>query len=326
MKTSPGMHTSSILLHILYITLSLHSPQVYGTENINCSVEIQVARNTHYESKSGDPLIINCTVSMTNCQNKPNMKWCKLHGNDCLPLEDRNKTCAKWTSQNIYVLKFLSIYQNDSGRYRCVAVSGDNQESPSHSINVTVSERAENATRNPPTNITNITENSEPPNDRNNRKWIIYVLTSLGALFLLILFCICLSYRLQKHQGKHKTSVTSQREMNVLSNSIDAPHSSKRAIQAPNEGPTLPTSSTSLLMPDGNTIYDNNVHGWNGRRATPDTGCDDPVIYSNQQPAENEAVLVYASLNHPTDAVHPPRKEQDMKVELTEYATICVRN
>lgn len=101
---------------------------------VTCSVEVMIKRQSRYTGKSGQVATIECPVKY--CHEKPSMSWCKVEGNDCLPLQTR-ETYTKWTEDTIFVLTFSSVHRNDSGLYRCQAISG-NISSVSHSVNVTI--------------------------------------------------------------------------------------------------------------------------------------------------------------------------------------------
>ncbi|XP_074974279.1 B- and T-lymphocyte attenuator isoform X3 [Caretta caretta] len=123
------------------------------------------------------------------------------------------------------------------------------------------------------------------------------------------------------------TPVTSQKEMNMVSRATCAPYHTDRTTHAPSEGSTLYyCSMASLQQPlDDSTIYDNHVPHWNGSRAAAGNACDSAAVDSYQPTSESEDVLVYASLNHSSIIEKLPRKEQNVEMELTEYATVCVK-
>ncbi|XP_043366253.1 B- and T-lymphocyte attenuator isoform X3 [Dermochelys coriacea] len=123
------------------------------------------------------------------------------------------------------------------------------------------------------------------------------------------------------------TPVTSQKEMNMISRSTCAPYHTDRTTHAPSEGSTLYyCSMASLQQPlDDSTIYDNHVPHWNGSRAATGNASDSAAVDSYQPSSESEDVLVYASLNHSSIIEKLPRKEQNVEIELTEYATVCVK-
>ncbi|TFK07810.1 MORN repeat-containing protein 4 [Platysternon megacephalum] len=328
MTASPGMRVNRIVLHILLVVLSLDICQVYGDVTVNCTVELHVTRGYKYWGKPGDSLSIGCPVKY--CTEEPAMNWCKIEGLNCLHLENVPTRHAAWEEGKVFVLNFVSVHQNNSGFYRCQATLGS-LSSQSHSVEVIVQEVTTNASINPPSKefagATNVTEAPQGPSN-NNKKWIIYALSSLGALCLLILICLCLLCCLRWHQVKPKTTpVTSQKEMNTVSRSTCAPYHTDRTTHALSEGSTLYyCSMASLQQPsDDSTIYDNHVPHWNGSRAATGNACDSAAVDSYQPSYESEDVLVYASLNHSGIIEKLPRKEQDVEIELTEYATVCVK-
>ncbi|XP_034647066.1 B- and T-lymphocyte attenuator isoform X1 [Trachemys scripta elegans] len=328
MTASPGMQANRIVLHILLVVLSLDVCQVYGDVTVNCTVELHVTRGKQYQGKPGDFLSIECPVEY--CTEKPAMNWCKIEEKGCLLLKDESNMHTAWKQEKVFVLNFVPVHQNNSGFYRCQATVGS-LNSQSHAVVVHVQEVTTNAPTNPPSKefagATNVTEAPQGPSN-NNKKWIIYALPSLGALCLLILICLCLLCCLQWHQVKPKTTpVTSQKEMNTVSRSTCAPYHTDRTTHAPNEGSTLYyCSMASLQQPlDDSTIYDNHVPHWNGSRAATGNACDSAAVDSYQPSSESEDVLVYASLNHSSILDKLPRKEQDVEIEFTEYATVCVK-
>ncbi|XP_039379914.1 B- and T-lymphocyte attenuator isoform X2 [Mauremys reevesii] len=323
MTASPGMWVNRIVLHILLVVLSLDICQVYGNVTGNCTIEIQVRRGYRYDGTPGDSLSIECPVKY--CTEKPAMNWCKIEGMSCFLLKNESNMHSGWGEGQVFVLNFVPVHQNNSGSYRCRAAVGS-LSSQSHSIAVHVQEVTTNAPTTPPSSATNVTEAPQGPNN-NNKKWIIYALPSLGALCLLILIFLCLLCCLRWHQVKPKTTpVTSQKEMNTVSRSTCAPYHTDRTTHDPSEGSTLYyCSMASLQQPsDDSTIYDNHVPHWNGSRAATGNACDSAAVDSYQPSYESEDVLVYASLNH-SSIEKLPRKEQDVEIELTEYATVCVK-
>ncbi|XP_032637213.1 B- and T-lymphocyte attenuator isoform X1 [Chelonoidis abingdonii] len=328
MTASPGMWVNRIVLDIFLVVLSLDVCQVYGNVTGNCTVELQVTRGYRYDGKPGDSLSIECPVKY--CTEKPAMNWCKIQGMDCLLLKNESNMHTAWGEGKVFVLNFVPVHQNNSGSYRCQATMGS-LSSESHSVTVHVQEVTTNAPTNPPSKefagATNVTEAPQGPSNI-NKKWIIYALPSLGALCLLILICLCLLCCLRWHQVKPKTTpVTSQKEMNMVSRSTCAPDHTDRTTHDPSEGSTLYyCSMASLQQPsDDSTIYDNHVPHWNGSRAATGNTCDSAAVDSYQPSYEREDVLVYASLNHSSITEKLPRKEPDVEIELTEYATVCVK-
>ncbi|XP_027675835.2 B- and T-lymphocyte attenuator isoform X2 [Chelonia mydas] len=328
MKAPPGMRANRTVLHILLVVLSLDHCQVYGDMTVNCTVELLVTRGYRYPGKPGDSLSIECPVKY--CTEKPAMNWCKIQEMHCSLLKDGPTRHTAWKDGNVFVLNFVPVHKNHSGLYRCQATVGS-LRSESHAVEVLVQEVTTNAPTNPLSKqfagATNVTEAPQGPSS-NNKKWIIYALSSLGALCLLILICLCLLCCLRWHSVKPKTTpVTSQKEMNMVSRATCAPYHTDRTTHAPSEGSTLYyCSMASLQQPlDDSTIYDNHVPHWNGSRAATGNACDSAAVDSYQPSSESEDVLVYASLNHSSIIEKLPRKEQNVEIELTEYATVCVK-
>ncbi|XP_075764785.1 B- and T-lymphocyte attenuator isoform X1 [Pelodiscus sinensis] len=328
MKTPPGMQANRTVLHILLLVLSLGNCK--GDEHVttNCTTELQVIRGYKFQSKSGDSLTITCPVKY--CTEKPTMTWCKIKGQECLRLNDGPTKNATWIQQNVFSLKFTLIHQNDSGLYRCRATVGG-VSSESHAVVVIVSEVATDAPTNPPTKdfsaTTNVTGDPQRREDH-NKKWIIYILSSLGGLCLFILICLCLFCCLRRHQVKPKTTlVTSQQEMNMVHRVTGSQCHNDRLPPTPCEESALYYCSMASQQQPANdsTIYDKHIPHWNSSRAAAGTTCESTTVGPYQPSPESHDVLVYASLNHSAMIEKLPKKEPDVKIELTEYATICVK-
>lgn len=67
------------------------------------------------------------------CKERPFIRWCKIEAHECVPLDNSK---AEWNS-TVFILKFFAIHQNDSGMYRCQAVTA-NFFSESNEIKVIV--------------------------------------------------------------------------------------------------------------------------------------------------------------------------------------------
>ncbi|XP_074839609.1 B- and T-lymphocyte attenuator [Carettochelys insculpta] len=328
MKAPPGMRANRIVLHILLVALRLGNCQATGDVTANCTVELQITRGFQYRSEPGGTLSIHCPVKY--CTEKPHMNWCKIEGQDCLFLKDEPTRNAAWMEENVFVLKFLSIHQNDSGFYRCRAIVG-RLSSESHVVKVDVQEVATDDSTDPPSkefaDATNATGDPQQPGTY-NKKWIIYILSSLGGLCLLILGCLCLLCCLQGHKVKHKTTpVTSQKKMNMLNRPTGAPSHTDNTTPVPSDGSALYyCSMASQQQQSGDsTIYDNHVPHWNSSKAASGTASESASVGSYSPSMVSQDVLVYASLNHSARVEKVLRTEQDVEVELTEYATICVK-
>uniref|UniRef100_K7GIK6 B and T lymphocyte associated n=1 Tax=Pelodiscus sinensis TaxID=13735 RepID=K7GIK6_PELSI len=277
-----------------------------------CTTELQVIRGYKFQSKSGDSLTITCPVKY--CTEKPTMTWCKIKGQECLRLNDGPTKNATWIQQNVFSLKFTLIHQNDSGLYRCRATVGG-VSSESHAVVVIVSDSStqQDCAEHPIwaaqdfSATTNVTGDPQRREDH-NKKWIIYILSSLGGLCLFILICLCLFCCLRRHQVKPKTTlVTSQQEMNMIV---------ERGMEK--------QSRESDIESERN-IFKNHIPHWNSSRAAAGTTCESTTVGPYQPSPESHDVLVYASLNHSAMIEKLPKKEPDVKIELTEYATICVK-
>uniref|UniRef100_A0A3Q2PVW2 Ig-like domain-containing protein n=1 Tax=Fundulus heteroclitus TaxID=8078 RepID=A0A3Q2PVW2_FUNHE len=101
-----------------------------------CTTELQVRRNTVYETFPGEELRIDCPVVF--CSNSPpTINWYKTDDRWVYLNNDTNHIVTGWEtsglSKGIFYLIFKNIVSNDSGIYRC-----EGGRSISHNINVTV--------------------------------------------------------------------------------------------------------------------------------------------------------------------------------------------
>nr|XP_015219229.1 PREDICTED: B- and T-lymphocyte attenuator-like [Lepisosteus oculatus] len=130
-----------VILELLLL-LSVSS-QVQGDEN-ECSLEILVPRNSMQNISATGRLTITCGIKY--CEEKPVVRWCKLHEKACLPVKEADMITTEWKEKDpnsaTYSLTFSNITLGDSGQYRCEAaanVSSEYQSTVSHSILVSVS-------------------------------------------------------------------------------------------------------------------------------------------------------------------------------------------
>nr|XP_015219230.1 PREDICTED: B- and T-lymphocyte attenuator-like [Lepisosteus oculatus] len=126
----------------LMLLLSVSS-QVQGKES-ECALEVVVPRNSVLNISALRRLTLNCGLKY--CEEKPVVRWCKLHEKACIPVKEAGMITTEWKEKDpnsaTYSLTFSNITLGDSGQYRCEAaanVSSVYQSTVSHSILVSVS-------------------------------------------------------------------------------------------------------------------------------------------------------------------------------------------
>ncbi|CAM9672929.1 unnamed protein product [Bubo scandiacus] len=317
MKAPPVMLIKRILLYILLVMLAQSNYQVYGFDDTDCPVEIQVTRHSQYRINVGNSLIICCPVHY--CKKKPVMEWCKIEVATCVQLKE-GKT--EWKS-NVFTLEIFSVHQNDSGLYRCRAIV-DKYSSESHGIKVIVEEKSANIITISPENTTSISEESQ---ESGNYKilHVIYASASVGVCCPFII--VCMFWCLRKYHEKQKrTPLTQQRQKSLVRSPAAAPSHAAGTTQASEESSSLYYCSMTSPLQDlhGNTIYDNDVPAFNTQRTAANALRNDPVIPSIPVLLESSDVLTYAALNHSAIAERWQRRELTVENEFTEYASINV--
>ncbi|XP_078021941.1 B- and T-lymphocyte attenuator-like isoform X2 [Epinephelus lanceolatus] len=103
------------------------------SEDSDCEVDLKVARDTVYETVTGEDLRINCTVAFCN-NSPPTVTWYKREKTD-FPVDVSSRIKMEWELVNHSFLIFQNIFRSDSGVYQCQ--SGG---IVSHNINVSVHE------------------------------------------------------------------------------------------------------------------------------------------------------------------------------------------
>ncbi|XP_074784539.1 B- and T-lymphocyte attenuator [Athene noctua] len=314
MKAPPVMLIQRILLHILLVMLAQSNCQVYGFDDTDCPVEIQVRRDSQHRINVGNSLIIHCPVYY--CKKKPVMEWCKIEVATCVQLKEGK---AEWKS-NVFTLEVVSVHQNDSGLYRCRAI-GDKYSSESHGIKVIVEEKSENIIMISPENTTSTSE--EP--GKYKILHVIYASASVGVCCPIII--VCIFWCLRKYHAKQKrTRLTQQRQKSLVRSPAAAPSHAAGTTQASEESSSLYYCSMTSPLQDlhGNTIYDNDVPLCNAQRTAANAPRNDLVITSIPVLPESSDVLTYAALNHSAIAERCQRRELTVENEFTEYASINV--
>ncbi|XP_015261439.1 PREDICTED: B- and T-lymphocyte attenuator [Gekko japonicus] len=161
---------------------------------------------------------------------------------------------------------------------------------------------------------------------KKDKAWIIYLLSSLGALCLIAVSCLGPLYFIWRHPVKNKKiSSVSQSEMNVLNSYSDVKYYNDNTIGVPDEGsvPHHGAATPGLKNKHGSTICDDQVSCWKAFRATLNPVHHQSATSIHHFPGEDHDMIVYASLSH---GEHSQRSEPSVEIELTEYATIGQKN
>lgn len=123
------LHAS--LLAVLVLKLNADS------EDSDCSLGIEVRRNTAFEILLGQDLVINCKIIFCN-DSQHAVTWFKLdEKNVPVTVSDSSRIKTEWKelnkSEGVLYLKFQKVLSNDSGLYHC-----HYGHEVGHSINVSV--------------------------------------------------------------------------------------------------------------------------------------------------------------------------------------------
>nr|KAF6477201.1 B and T lymphocyte associated [Molossus molossus] len=136
MKTSPAMIGSGKLCWVLFLIPHLGIWSIYGEKS--CNTQLHVKRDSKQNVFAGDQFQLECPV--VYCGNRPNVTWCKLERNHCIPLENGHRITMDWECRDkhwYFILYFRQALTSDNGSYRCsVNVSSILIESHSIFVNV----------------------------------------------------------------------------------------------------------------------------------------------------------------------------------------------
>ncbi|XP_015218828.2 B- and T-lymphocyte attenuator-like isoform X1 [Lepisosteus oculatus] len=315
----------------LLLLLSVSS-QVQGKEN-ECALEVLVPRNSVLNSPALRRLTINCGLKY--CEEKPAVRWCKLHEKTCNPVNKTDIITTEWKEKDpnsaTYSLTFSKITFGDSGQYRCEAaanVSSVYQSTVSHSILVSVSEAVKTV---------NISENNttgEEIPQQGNPDWLTYIYICAGvvAFIIIVMFISFLCIQGQKSAPQSAAPVQTKQHI--------APKPSGQGSAPPGlpDRPRSVRSQTAGPASETNTTYDNDgVRRKSRSKRTAPNGVsptkqkvpshvavmvDHSDVYDNVERGEEEVYpIVYAALNHNSDKIAARSSEP---LEDTEYAAIRV--
>ncbi|XP_017657119.1 B- and T-lymphocyte attenuator [Nannospalax galili] len=294
MVRAQGLFWELLLLH-----LGLRN--ILGEES--CEIQLYIKRHSVFCVSAGKVFKIECPVKY--CGHRPNVTWCKVSGQNCLPLGDRLHLHTSWEERQtvpVFILHFEPIRTIDNGSYSCSA-NFHSRVIKSHSIAIHVTEQTQNNSDYHLITLPNIpvtTNASGPPSVKETvgRPWLLYSLLPLGALPLLLLACFCLICFLKSHQEKEiKPPDSVGREINL----VDTPVSSRKNPQE---------------LPSETGVYDNDP--WFRIQ-------EESEVYSNSQLEGNKQGIVYASLNHSVIGRNP-RQARNVQEAPTEYASVRVRS
>ncbi|KAL7370070.1 hypothetical protein ABVT39_018208 [Epinephelus coioides] len=127
-------HNVNVSVHDVKLTTGTWTTLEPG-EDSGCEVDLKVARDTVYETVTGEDLRINCIVAFCN-DSPPTITWYKREKTD-IPVDVSSHIKTEWKrvnhSEGISFLIFQKIFRSDSGVYQCR--SGD---IVSHNVNVSV--------------------------------------------------------------------------------------------------------------------------------------------------------------------------------------------
>ncbi|XP_009673340.1 B- and T-lymphocyte attenuator isoform X2 [Struthio camelus] len=125
-----------------------------------------------------------------------------------------------------------------------------------------------------------------------------------------------------------RTPLTPQRRETLVRGPAAIPYCAAGTTQASDESSSLYYCSmvSPWQLSDSSAIYDNDVPHCDAHRTAPKAPHCDPAIPSISAAPESQDVLIYAALNHSASAEKCQRREPRVENELTEYASITVKN
>lgn len=221
------------------------------------------------------------------------------------------------------LLEFKDLTTNDTGQYRCKY-----KTATSHTITVTVSERAENSTDVYKKNI--MTTSAPGPNYNPFDGYLLYIYLAVGVSLTVV---VVITISILVIQGRTKKAAqTDTRYMDIPMSQQALPHPNITPQPHPNPRES-PRSHQPQLTLNPECIYDNAP----ARRPTRSHRAPTPAAasqgtaaedgegyYSNRKAGkreEEEGGLLYAALNQQLlsgASARPPRPQ----VECSEYAAI----
>ncbi|XP_065151959.1 B- and T-lymphocyte attenuator-like isoform X2 [Paramisgurnus dabryanus] len=303
----------------LVACLVLLSLLVSGNTNeseLGCITSIKVPRNKLVKALVMTVFKINCSVNILKCQGIPKMSWCKLYGEDCKALNQSNYTeTVEWKNitYGIAFLTFLNISMEDAGLYRC-----KNQNSVSHSINVTVSDRVDSDSCNESNTILGNT-NVE------SLQWLLPYLYICGGVMGLVVIVIAVSLFIIRCKGKGST----RNVMTVKNQCIETQRRDLTTTSHPHHNTPPPSAQLTTAVSCANDTLpvragshrDRTSAGRVSANTIVSKGCRNNV---RTQEEEEDNPLVYASLNHQAMS-RGPKPTVQQETEPSEYAAIRFR-
>ncbi|KAI1885326.1 hypothetical protein AGOR_G00218990 [Albula goreensis] len=274
---------TGLVLSLLLLISVRGDAQGQGTE---CSVGIRVRRNTNFKQVATKSLKITCPVQ--NCGQTIDVTWCKIQGNNCIPLNKTNGITVGWEKPEKempeWFLAFASIKEEDSGKYRC-RLSGD-EMAVGHNIDIAV------------------TGNEGTTQDLS---WLPYIYICTGMVVVVVIMVMAISFLLiygcKRSERPRKSDLTHcQYKETKISNGFSHPHLT--ATRSPYNGhggaPPIRTkiaNQTTVEM-DSSSIHDDDSY-------------------------RSDRTIIYAALNHRAPQQGPVRTSVAME-EFSEYAAIRV--
>ncbi|KAM4538330.1 B- and T-lymphocyte attenuator isoform 1-T1 [Fundulus diaphanus] len=280
-----------------------------------CTTELQVRRNTVYETLPGKELRIDCPVVFCN-NSPPTINWHKIEDKRVHLNDDNNHIITGWEtsglSRGIFYLIFKNIVSNDSGIYRC-----EGGGSVSHNINIAVNGATE-ARNNTHTTITNdITEDPHESQTTNTFLMYVYCAAGIGSFVIIVVILSVICMQGCKRKSK-KDKGTENQYMEIPLAEQSAPNATGLQHSPRGNSNPLPSRRTSerktTAPPPEPRISRDNVQLY-GQVVQ-----DRKRLRNATQAGEANSNVVYASLNHgpaPREVTRPHRQ-----MEETEYAAI----
>ncbi|XP_041055476.1 B- and T-lymphocyte attenuator isoform X2 [Carcharodon carcharias] len=254
----------------------------------------------------GDSLTLNCTI--WHCTGRPEIHWCKIISDKCLPLSEANTkrtTPNDTNNKTVVVYTISSVNLTDSGIYQCHATEMT-VSSKGNSITVNVFESkghiSENNSTETPTNSTMKT--SDP---LSTPIWIFYSIIVIGilgtVLFLVLITYFCIRNFNEPQETREPTDNCRRNEGHAMTEIND-----KSTIY---ENTNECSEDTGSAIPNSLTVNNCNSPGNHGNE----------TCFSKTAPNNT---IIYASLN--TSMLCRKSSITIPNEEDTEYAAIFIKN
>ncbi|KAL6484375.1 hypothetical protein MHYP_G00064200 [Metynnis hypsauchen] len=301
MMDKPFLDMTSVLNGLLLALILLGIVNAQGSAGL-CAPAVRVRKNTVYKGSSKSELRVPCPVKY--CEQIPTVRWFRISDtNKAIPVSETDQvtvTQDRSTADEkeiISYLRFKSLSDQDDGIYRCEA-AGSKSTSPSHNINVSVSDNLDTVNGTSPT--------PSPKSLVNWFTWMPYIIICSGILGLVtvVLLISFLSLHGSICSRKAKKQTTQVPPSPNISKYTGHIHSQEK----PEQRKKVFDTSKETLKPDMPSMH---------------PVMDQKSTLSRSSGQQGPQQIVYATLEHltprETSIISMPSREQ-----LSEYASIRI--